>query len=63
MVTEIDSITGRMVMITYYDVDEKEAQSCMHDQCYECSGTGQKRTGGMCIHMLSCPCPKCSPTC
>lgn len=36
---------------------------CMHDQCTECHGTGVKRTGGVCVHMISCPCPKCSPHC
>jgi hypothetical protein len=36
---------------------------CMHDSCGECLGTGRKRDGSMCIHMISCPCPKCSPQC
>ncbi len=38
-------------------------QPCMHDACPECCGTGIKKTGGMCVHGISCPCPKCSPTC
>lgn len=39
-------------------------QPCLHDGCQECGGTGQKRNGtGMCIHAISCPCPKCSPRC
>lgn len=38
------------------------AQSgCLHDSCPTCHGTGQGPTGP-CVHMLSCPCPKCSPT-
>lgn len=38
-------------------------QPCMHDGCQECLGTGIKHDGGFCVHMISCPCPKCSPTC
>jgi hypothetical protein len=35
---------------------------CMHDQCSSCYGTGMKFDGSPCIHMISCPCPKCSPS-
>jgi hypothetical protein len=38
-------------------------QPCMHDNCPECLGTGRKRDGSTCIHMISCPCPKCTPRC
>ena len=39
-----------------------EKSSCLHDNCSSCGGTGQKKNGlGACIHMISCPCPKCSP--
>jgi len=38
-------------------------QPCMHDQCSECHGTGIKHDGSMCVHMISCPCPKCSTIC
>jgi hypothetical protein len=35
---------------------------CMHDQCSQCKGTGERKDGlGVCVHMISCPCPKCSP--
>lgn len=34
---------------------------CMHDACPECLGTGIKINGSTCIHMISCPCPKCTP--
>lgn len=37
-------------------------QPCMHDQCPSCHGTGVKVGGGVCIHGLACPCPKCSST-
>lgn len=37
---------------------------CMHDNCSECGGTGIKHNGlGPCVHFISCPCPKCTPTC
>lgn len=36
---------------------------CLHDQCPDCVGTGVKKDGNPCIHGISCPCPKCSPTC
>lgn len=36
-------------------------QPCMHDGCSECVGTGIKRDGTPCIHMISCPCPRCRP--
>ena len=36
---------------------------CLHDGCSQCHGTGIKLDGSMCVHMLSCPCPKCTPYC
>jgi hypothetical protein len=38
-------------------------QPCLHDGCPECLGTGRKLDGSMCIHSISCPCPKCTPYC
>lgn len=38
-------------------------QPCLHDQCPECVGTGIKKDGTHCVHMISCPCPKCTPRC
>jgi hypothetical protein len=36
--------------------------SCLHDNCSSCDGTGVRKDGlGSCIHMISCPCKKCSP--
>jgi hypothetical protein len=37
-------------------------QPCLHDQCPECIDTGVKIDGSVCIHFLSCSCPKCTPT-
>jgi hypothetical protein len=37
-------------------------QPCMHDQCQSCHGTGINAFGSTCIHSISCPCPKCTPT-
>jgi len=39
---------------------EKNRQPCLHDGCPECHGTGRKADGSSCIHMLSCPCPRCN---
>lgn len=36
---------------------------CLHDGCPNCIGTGVKHDGSACVHMISCPCPKCSPWC
>ena len=36
-------------------------QPCLHDNCPECCGTGIKRDGSICIHFISCSCPKCTP--
>lgn len=38
-------------------------QECLHDSCPECHGTGTRRNGNMCVHNISCPCPKCTPRC
>ena len=40
----------------------KEYSNCLHDNCSSCNGTGIRKDGlGPCVHMMSCPCPKCSP--
>lgn len=44
------------------NINNSNWRPCMHDQCTECHGTGIKSTGGPCIHGISCPCPKCTPT-
>lgn len=41
----------------------KEIDKCLHKNCPECHGTGVKLNGGICIHMISCPCPRCTPRC
>ncbi len=38
-------------------------QPCAHDACTQCHGTGIKADGSTCVHMISCPCPKCTPRC
>lgn len=40
---------------------ESNWRPCMHDACPECIGTGVKRDGSVCVHGISCPCPKCTP--
>jgi len=34
---------------------------CLHDTCSSCFGTGMKSDGSMCVHYISCTCPKCAP--
>lgn len=37
-------------------------KDCLHDNCSMCEGSGIRKDGlGSCIHMISCPCEKCSP--
>lgn len=38
---------------------EEQERGCLHKGCSECHGSGRKRVGGSCIHMISCPCPDC----
>lgn len=46
----------------YYQPDiDFDQEPCMHDGCPKCHGTGRKKDGSLCIHHLSCPCPKCTP--
>lgn len=33
---------------------------CLHDRCPECHGTGKKQDETLCVHYISCGCPKCS---
>lgn len=35
---------------------------CFHRNCPYCHGTGRNElTGSWCAHMISCPCPRCTP--
>lgn len=36
-------------------------EDCLHHRCPECHGTGTRKDGSMCVHMLSCPCRRCTP--
>lgn len=35
--------------------------ACMHTLCPKCHGTGRDVMGQMCVHAMSCPCPKHRP--
>lgn len=41
--------------------DNASKRGCLHKNCQNCHGTGHGKLG-TCVHMLSCPCPNCSPT-
>lgn len=45
-------------------VNEKvdENRRCLHKSCPDCHGKGRKSDGQLCIHYISCFCPKCRPT-
>ena len=45
-----------------YGNQNRNWRPCLHDSCPDCLGTGIKRDGSMCIHGISCPCPKCTPS-
>ena len=46
------------------DISDGKSSDCLHDNCSCCGGTGIRKDGlGMCVHMISCPCRKCSPWC
>ena len=66
--TQIPSDYLGKIKITKYpifvDKSTKSPQhsSCMHDNCPTCKGTGIRNDGlGSCVHMISCPCKKCTP--
>ncbi|WEU68942.1 hypothetical protein HS371_52 [Klebsiella phage vB_KpP_HS37] len=42
---------------------EEQRPVCLHAACTKCHGTGVDKNGKMCVHALSCPCPKCSWSC
>lgn len=60
----IDTIQDQLDRITKYTQITKDnswERPCMHKNCPNCHGTGTGRFG-TCVHMISCPCPSCSPT-
>ncbi len=42
-------------------INDLRWQSCLHDGCTQCLGTGIKKNGTACIHHIGCSCPKCNP--
>ena len=44
-----------------YSLKKAQERNCLHNGCQDCSGTGLKSNGALCIHMISCNCFKCSP--
>jgi hypothetical protein len=55
---EIDE-DGRIIRINNVTKND----GCLHDSCTSCGGTGVTHTGGLCVHMISCSCPKCRVYC
>jgi len=53
---ELDALQAR------WPREGREPSRCLHMACPSCKGTGQKKNPpGACIHMISCPCPSCTP--
>jgi hypothetical protein len=45
-------------------VDQNYFPGCLHKNCQSCGGTGVRKDGlGICVHMISCPCPLCNIQC
>lgn len=42
-------------------LERDRKQVCRHTNCPQCHGTGRKRDGTECVHLISCTCSKCSP--
>lgn len=40
---------------------EKARKTCKHKECSECGGTGLRKDGSQCIHMIACYCKWCHP--
>ncbi len=38
---------------------DSQAESCAHERCPKCHGTGVDSRGNTCIHYISCRCPRC----
>lgn len=53
-----DWVKGEFKQHGWVAVEGKKA--CFHDACPSCKGTGRKEDGEICVHHISCPCPKCS---
>lgn len=50
---------------TYHSPFTQVERPCLHTSCSNCNGTGSfyfKGIKGPCLHMVSCPCPRCSGT-
>lgn len=46
-----------------YYINSKETarlSDCLHESCPDCYGKGTKADGRLCIHMISCPCDRCT---
>jgi hypothetical protein len=65
MLYEANKLLNQFSNQNYYITTTNEIPPifCMHDNCLSCHDTGVKVNGSMCIHHISCPCPKCSPSC
>lgn len=49
----------RWARLGYIKVKDSDVP-CRHDNCSECNGSGRKKDGTICAHMISCKCPRCN---
>jgi hypothetical protein len=51
------------IFSTFKDPQSKDKKilQCLHRQCSECNGSGRKKDGQPCVHMISCSCQICIP--
>lgn len=58
----IQSDNTKDVQIGRWESYTTNTEQCLHESCERCNGTGvDKTTKTPCVHMISCPCPKCTP--
>ena len=58
--TNMSNYTNNDENIYNEKIDMTE-QKCLHDSCPDCHGSGVKKNGEICVHWISCPCPRCTP--
>ena len=59
-----DGELERAIERSIAELRRREASACLHDRCRTCGGTGNDLVNGRpCTHMISCPCPSCTPRC
>ena len=57
-----DNAILNQLVVTPVLIEHQDEQPCLHKQCSKCLGSGfDLKTGEMCVHHMSCSCPRCTP--